>query len=168
MAPDARPVDAETHLYLLHDRVAKAESAAHTHYATAAACVHAASRPAQAPPVAPVAAPTAKRGPNDKAFVETVKAPKGTSGTTHTWMDALGAIHARHTYEASVMQAEIGALRALTPSFVISMSVSPMSWKVFHIVDHSSRIAALNFLGKEVARVCAEYDIDMVGAERGG
>lgn len=52
---------------------------------------------------APAVADPAKHGPpDDKAFVETVKAPKGTSGATHIWMDAYGAIHARHTYEASV------------------------------------------------------------------
>eukprot|EP00873_Tetraselmis_striata_P008582 jgi/Tetstr1/428846/TSEL_018833.t1 len=76
---------------------------------------HAASRPVPAPAAAaPVAAQAvaapAKRAPDDKAFVETVKAPKGTSGTTHVWM----AIHARHIYKALVVQAEVDALRALT------------------------------------------------------
>eukprot|EP00873_Tetraselmis_striata_P012865 jgi/Tetstr1/433129/TSEL_022461.t1 len=45
---------------------------------------------------------------------------KGTSWSTHFWTDAYGTIHARHyTYEASIMQAEVGgALRALTPPSV--------------------------------------------------
>eukprot|EP00873_Tetraselmis_striata_P039112 jgi/Tetstr1/459376/TSEL_004755.t1 len=49
MASNARPVDAEARLLLLQDRIAKAESAVHAHFATAAAYVHAASRPGLAP-----------------------------------------------------------------------------------------------------------------------
>eukprot|EP00873_Tetraselmis_striata_P040956 jgi/Tetstr1/461220/TSEL_006357.t1 len=73
-------------------------------------------RPAVVPMAAPAVAARAKHAPDDKAFVEAVKAPKCTCETTHIWMDAHGAIHdAHHTYEASVMQAEVNSLRAFNP-----------------------------------------------------